>query len=95
MAVKWVRHIKGRTLAEGVGEQGAEGDILSKTDRVKRNLKLSCGELHDWYCSPDIMRVIKLGLMRWAGHVACVEEKRGGYRMLVEKPEGKKEIGMH
>jgi len=29
-------------------------------------------ELNDLYCSPDIVRVIKLIRMRWAGHVARV-----------------------
>jgi hypothetical protein len=48
MAVKWVRHINGRTLAECVREDGGEGDILSKTDRGKRDLKLSRGEPHEW-----------------------------------------------
>jgi hypothetical protein len=28
--------------------------------------------------------------MRWAGHVARKGERRGGYRVLVGKPEGKK-----
>jgi len=27
-------------------------------------------ELNDLYCSPNIVRVIKLRRMRWAGHVA-------------------------
>jgi hypothetical protein len=27
--------------------------------------------------------------MRWAGHVARVAERRGAYRVLVGKPEGK------
>jgi hypothetical protein len=27
--------------------------------------------------------------MRWAGNVACVGERRGVYRVLVGKPEGK------
>jgi hypothetical protein len=31
--------------------------------------------------------------MRWAGLVACVEEKRGVYRILVGKPEGKIPFG--
>jgi len=30
--------------------------------------------------------------MRWAGHVACMGE-RGGYRVLVGKPEGKRPLG--
>jgi hypothetical protein len=27
--------------------------------------------------------------MRWAGHVACMREKRNTYRIFVEKPQGK------
>jgi hypothetical protein len=29
--------------------------------------------------------------MRWAGHVACMGEERNVYRVLMGKPEGKKE----
>jgi len=31
--------------------------------------------------------------MRWVGHVACMGETRGAYRVLVGKPEGKGPIG--
>jgi hypothetical protein len=31
--------------------------------------------------------------MRWAGHVANVGERRGVYRVLVGKPEGKRPLG--
>jgi hypothetical protein len=31
--------------------------------------------------------------MRWAGHVACVGEGRGVYRVLVGRPEGKRPLG--
>ena len=31
--------------------------------------------------------------MRWTGHVACVGEGRGTYRVLVGKPEGKRPLG--
>jgi hypothetical protein len=34
-------------------------------------------ELNDPYLSPNIIRVIKSRRMRWAGHVACMGEKRG------------------
>jgi hypothetical protein len=33
--------------------------------------------------------------MRWARHVACVEEIRSAYSVMVEKPEGKKSLGRH
>jgi hypothetical protein len=31
--------------------------------------------------------------MWWAGHVAFMEERRGVYRVLVVKPEGKRPLG--
>jgi len=43
------------------------------------------------YCPPNSFWVIKLGIMKWAGHVAYLEEeKRNAYRVLVGKPEGKR-----
>ena len=34
-------------------------------------------ELNDLYSSPNILRVIKLRRMRWAGHLMCGGEVRG------------------
>ena len=31
--------------------------------------------------------------MRWAGHVAHMEKRKGVYRVLVWKPEGKRPLG--
>jgi len=31
--------------------------------------------------------------MRWAGYVVCMGERRGIYRVLVGKPEGKRPLG--
>jgi hypothetical protein len=31
--------------------------------------------------------------MRWAGHVARMVERRGAYRILVGKPEGRRPLG--
>jgi hypothetical protein len=31
--------------------------------------------------------------MRWAGHVAWMEEMRNVYKILVTKPEGKRQLG--
>jgi hypothetical protein len=31
--------------------------------------------------------------MRWAGHVVCLGESRGIYRVLVGKPEGERPLG--
>jgi len=37
--------------------------------------------------------MIKSRGMRWAGHVELMGERRGVYRVLVEKPEGKNPLG--
>jgi hypothetical protein len=50
-------------------------------------------ELHSLYSSPNIVRVIKSRRMRWAGHVACMGDGRGVYRVLVGRPEGKRPLG--
>jgi len=50
-------------------------------------------ELNDLYLSPNIVRLIKSRRMRRAGHVACMGEKMGVYRILVGKPEGKRPLG--
>jgi hypothetical protein len=50
-------------------------------------------ELIDLYSSPNILRVIKWRRMRWAGHVARMGERRGAYRVLVGKPEGRRPLG--
>jgi hypothetical protein len=55
--------------------------------------KLPNEELNDLHCSPNIVRVIQPIKMRWAGHVACMREKRGVYKVLVGKLEGKKPLG--
>jgi len=55
--------------------------------------KLHKEELNDLYYSPNVVRVIKLRRMRWEGHVARKRERRGVYRVLVGKPEGKRPLG--
>jgi len=50
-------------------------------------------KLNDLYSSHNIVRVIKSRRMRWVGHVARMSEERGVYRVLVEKPEGRRPLG--
>jgi hypothetical protein len=54
--------------------------------------KLHNEELNDLYL-PNIVRVVKLRRMGWAGHVARMGEDRGVHRVLVGKPEGKMTLG--
>jgi hypothetical protein len=51
--------------------------------------KLHNEELNDLYSSPNIVRVIKPRGMRGTGPVARMGERRGVYRILMWKPEGK------
>jgi len=67
-----------------------------KRDEITGELrKLHNEELNHLYSSPNIAQVIKSRRMRWAGHVARMEERRSVYRVLVGKPEGKRPIGRH
>ena len=55
--------------------------------------KLHNEEINGLYSSPNIVRVIKSRRIRWLGHVARLGERRGVYRILVGKPEGKRPLG--
>jgi hypothetical protein len=55
--------------------------------------KLHNEELNNLYTSPNSSWVMKSRRMRWAGHVACVGERRDVYRVLVGKPEGRRPLG--
>jgi len=76
----------------------SENGVLRITFGPKRDegtaewRKLHSGRLYDLYCSPNIVRVIKSRRIRWAGHVAHMDDRRGVYRVLVGKPEGKRPL---
>jgi hypothetical protein len=50
-------------------------------------------ELNELYSLSNIVRVVKLRRMRWAGHVALMGEERGVHRGFVGKPEEKSPLG--
>ena len=54
--------------------------------------KLHNVELQELYSSPNIISRLKSRRLRWAGHVARMEQSRNVYRVLVGKPEGKRPI---
>jgi len=65
-----------------------------KTDEVTgERRRLHNEELCDLYFSPNI-RVIKSRRMRWAGHMARMEDRRDAYRVLVRRPEEKRLLGI-
>ena len=51
-------------------------------------------ELNDFYSSPNFVWVIKSIRMKWAGHVARMGEERGLYIFLLQKPEGRVDLGV-
>jgi len=57
--------------------------------------KLHNEELNNLYSLPNTIPVIKSRIMRWAGHVAHMGERRGVYRILVGKLEEKRPLGRH
>ena len=69
--------------------------MLRKIYRAKRDeiikewRKLHNAKLHALYSSPDIIRSLKSRRLRWAGHIACMEQSRNANRVLVGKPEAK------
>jgi hypothetical protein len=50
-------------------------------------------DIHNLYTSPNIVRVIKSRRMRLAGYVACMEDMRNPYKILVIKLEGRRQLG--
>jgi hypothetical protein len=64
-----------------------------KRDKVTREWRKLHEELNDLYSSPNIVRVITLRRMRWMRHVVRVGERRGLYRVMVGKREGKNHWG--
>jgi hypothetical protein len=87
------------TLREEHRLRAFENRVLRRIFRPKRDevtggwRKLHNEELHGLYSSPNIVRVIKARRMRWAGHVARMEEMKGAYNILVGKPEGRRPLG--
>jgi hypothetical protein len=68
--------------------------LVLKRDEVRKKLRrLHNEELYDLYSSPNIIRVIKSRRLRWAGHVARMRDRRGAYRVLVGRREGKRPLG--
>jgi hypothetical protein len=67
------------------------GTVGHKSEEVAGD----CRRLRNLYTSPNIIRVIKLTRVRWAGHIARMGEMRSVYKILIRKPEGKRSLGRH
>jgi hypothetical protein len=85
------------TLGEEQRLRVSENRVLRKIFGHRREeggswRKLHNDELHNLYSSPNIVMVIKSRRMRWVGHVACMGEGRGVYRVLVGRSKGKRPL---
>jgi hypothetical protein len=76
-----------------------ENRVLRRTSGPKRDeiigewRKLHHEELNDLYFSSNIIWLIKLRRISLVGHIACMGERRGAYKVLVGKHEGKRPLG--
>jgi hypothetical protein len=77
---------------------GFENRVLRRIFGPKRDevtgewRRLHNKELYALYSIPDIIRVIKSRGLRWAGPVSSMGERRGAYRVLVVKPDGRNHL---
>ena len=77
----------------------SENRVLRRIFEPKRGVvkgerkKLHNEELNGMYFPSNIVRVMKSRRIRWVGHVTCMGQGRGVYRVLVRKPEGKRPLG--
>jgi hypothetical protein len=70
-----------------------ENRVLRRILGPKRDEVIGEWRKHDLYSSPSIVQVIKLRRMRWAGHVAHMEERSSVHGFLVGKYEEKRPLG--
>ena len=75
-----------------------ENRILSRIFGPKRYAngewrRLHDEELHCLYLSTNIIRVIKSRRLRWASHVARMEEGRSTFKILTGTPAEKRPLG--
>ena len=62
-------------------------NALNSSDRLLSEKR------YDLYPSPNNTGVNKSRIVRWAGHVARMGDRRGAHWVLVGKSEGKKPLG--
>jgi hypothetical protein len=74
---------------------GHARNSVDKLEYLKYNicLRLYNEYLYDLCASPNIIRLVKSGRMRWAGHVARIGDDKGVYMVLMWRPDRKRALG--
>jgi len=89
-----VAHIQGGTRLRVFENRVLRRIFGPKRDDVTEKWgKLHNEVLNDLYSTLNIIRVVISRRMRSATHVASMGERRGAYRVLVGKTEGKRTLG--
>ena len=86
------------TLREECRLRVFENMILRQTLGPERDengdwRRLHNEKLHSFYYSFKVFRLILSIRFRWAGHVARMEEGRNAFKILADKPTGKRPLG--
>ena len=69
-------------------------NIFGHRDEVTRVWRRLYNEdIFALYPSPNTIWVIEARKMRWAGHVVHMGDRRGTFRDLVGRPEGRRPLG--
>jgi hypothetical protein len=65
----------------------------NRNEVIRKWRRLHNEELYDLYSSLNIIPVNKSRRMRWVGNMARMGDKRGAYRILVGRTEGRRPLG--
>jgi hypothetical protein len=89
-----VAHTEGATRLKVFENRVMRRIFGPKRDEITGELRKPHNEgLDDLYSSTNIIRLKKSKRMGWAGHVACIGDRRGEYRVLFGKSKGKRPLG--
>ena len=88
-----VSYIKRGMLAKVIWNQDPEANILAQEGWEWGLKKAPQWGTSCLYRSPNIVRVIISRRLRWAEHVARMEEGRSAFKILTGKPTGKRPLG--
>ncbi|KAJ4428965.1 hypothetical protein ANN_25961, partial [Periplaneta americana] len=87
--------VRWRSFLRSLLRKSKQNDTLRIPEHCQYNLPCALRhfELVNWDVSMSLRWPWSPGRLRWAGHVARMDESRNAYRVLVGRPEGKRPLG--